>query len=420
MEAIGIVAEYNPFHKGHLWHIQQTKKTKNLPIIAIISGSIMQRGEPAFADKWLRARMAIECGVDLVLELPTAFSLRSAEFFAKGGVKLLEATGVVSHLSCGAEDANIDYAQLARTVLSPAVQETIHQQLQQGHPYAKACELALAGNCASLQLADIATKPNNILALEYAKTLLNTNIEQIIIARNGSNYNDNELTNLASATAIRKAYSNNDEWQQAVPEIVFKLIESNKNAVGYDEAKLWTLLNYKLRICSAKDIIKTTECNEGLENLLLCAVNATSFEEAVAKCTNKRYPASRIRRLFMQLLMSKPRIYLEQDTPAYLRVLAFNNIGRKLLSVMKQTATLPIITKLGCNPYQRQSVSFKQQLELDITAANIVALLRSEQQNNASDFLTSPYYKKQHQFPTGNLFKDSHQTSLLYTITNQI
>lgn len=394
MEAIGIVAEYNPFHKGHLWHIQETKKIKDLPIIVVMSGSLMQRGEPAFADKWLRARMAVEGGVDLVLELPTAFSLRSAEFFAQGGVKLLEATGVVSHLSCGAEDANIDYAQLARTILSPAVQEKIHQQLQQGHPYAKACELALASTANSTQLASIATKPNNILTLEYAKALLNTKIEQIIIARNGSNYNDTELTSLASASAIRQAYFNNANWQQAMPEAVAELIEANKNTVDYDEAKLWTLLNYKLRTSTPEDIRKVTECNEGLENLLLDAVNANSFAEAVAQCTNKRYPASRIRRLFMQLLMDKPRTYLEQANPAYLRVLAFNSTGRELLSAMKHAATLPIITKLGRNPYQNQSEGFKQQLELDITAANIVALLRPEQQNNASDFLTSPYYKK--------------------------
>lgn len=394
MEAIGIVAEYNPFHKGHLWHIQETKKIKDLPIIAVMSGSLMQRGEPAFADKWLRARMAVECGVDLVLELSTAFSLRSAEFFAKGGVKLLEATGIVSYLSCGAEDADINYAYLAKTILSPEVQENIHQQLQQGHPYAKACELALASTTGSTQLASIATKPNNILALEYAKALLNTKIEQIIIARNGSNYNDTELTSLASASAIRKAYTANANWQEAVPSTAAQLIEANKRTIGYDSTKLWTLLNYKLRTCSAEDIASTTECSEGLENLLLSASNASSLEEAVAQCTNKRYPASRIRRLFMQLLMGKSRTYLEQANPAYLRVLAFNSTGRELLSAMKHTASLPIITKLGRNPYQNQSESFRQQLELDITAANIVALLRPEQQSNASDFLTSPYYNK--------------------------
>lgn len=394
MEAIGIVAEYNPFHKGHWRHIEETKKIKDLPIIAVMSGSLMQRGEPAFADKWLRARMAVECGVDLVLELPAAFSLRSAEFFAKGGVKLLEATGLVGYLSCGTEDAAINYAHLARTILSPNVQDEIHQQLQQGQPYAKACQLALASSVSSSHQAAVATKPNNILALEYAKALLNTNIEQIVIARSGSNYNDTELTSLASASAIRKAYADEAAWQTAVPGKIAQLLEANKAVIGYDSTKLWTLLNYKLRTCSAEDIVSMTECSEGLENLLLSTVNVNSLAEAVAQCTNKRYPASRIRRLFMQLLMSKPRSYLEQTAPAYLRVLAFNSTGRQLLSAMKHTATLPIITKLGRHPYQNQSESFKQQLELDITAANIVALLRPTQQNNASDFLTSPYYKQ--------------------------
>lgn len=394
MKAIGIVAEYNPFHKGHLWHIQETKKIQDLPIIAVMSGSIMQRGEPAFADKWLRARMAVECGVDLVLELPTAFSLRSAEFFAKGGVKLLEATGLVSQLSCGAEAAEIDYKALAAAILSPATQEVIHGQLKQGLPYAKACELALQSNADTCKLAAIATKPNNILCLEYAKALLQTDIQQIVITRNGSNYNDTELTALASATAIRQAYHSNDNWQSAVPEAVAQLIEANRTSIGYDEEKLWNLLNYRLRTSSPEDVLRVTECNEGLENLLLNTASVTGFTEAIAQCTNKRYPASRIRRLFLQLLMGKPRTYLTQEAPAYLRVLAFNNTGRELLAAMKHTATLPIITKLGRNPCHNQSNAFKQQLELDITAANIVALLRPQQQNNASDYLSSPYYKK--------------------------
>ena len=389
MQALGIIAEYNPFHSGHLLQLNETKKMVDLPVIAVMSGSFVQRGEPAFADKWLRARMAIDAGVDLVFELPTAFTLRSAEHFAHGGVKLLEATGVTTHLSCGAENAELDYTSLAKKMLEPKTQLALHSYIKKGLSYAQACELALENNSA------LANKPNNILALEYAKALLSTNIKQLVIPRQGNNYNELTLSQFASATAIRKAYFAGDNWQQAVPASTEELLNAHKNALGYDEAKLWLLLKYKLALSTPETILATTECTEGLENLLASAVNCSSFAEAIAACTNKRYPASRIHRLFMQLLLGMPRSYYANNEPAYIRILAFNDRGRALLSTMKETASLPIITKLGKNPCQNQSQAFKEQLELDIAASNIVALLRPSTQSFGSDYLTSPYYKKE-------------------------
>lgn len=388
MEAIGIIAEYNPFHNGHQLHIKETKKLKDLPVIAVMSGSLMQRGEPAFTDKWLRARMAIEGGVDLVLELPAAFSLRSAQYFAQGGVKLLESTGVVSYLSCGAEDGNVDYRQLAKQMLTSEAQDSIRQSLKNGFSYAKACELALGEGSA------LAYKPNNILALEYAKALLPTKIEQLIVSRKDKGYNSLELQEISSASAIRKAFIKGSLWEIALPQSSKQLINENLSLIGYNNNLLWNLLQYKLYTSTTEQILDTTECNEGLENLLLASVKATNLEEAIALCSTKRYPASRIRRLFLQLLLGKPRTFYDQTAPAYLRVLAFNDTGRELLNAMKTTATLPIITKLGKNPAEGQSELFKQQLDLDLTASNLVALLRPQQQPLAKDFITSPYYKR--------------------------
>ncbi|MCQ2372496.1 MAG: nucleotidyltransferase family protein [Phascolarctobacterium sp.] len=388
MKAIGIIAEYNPFHNGHLLHLTKTKKRLSLPTIAIMSGSFMQRGEPAFANKWLRAKMAIACGIDLVIELPTCFTLRSAEFFAQGGVQLLNATGIVEYLSCGVENSQVDYHSLAKLLLTTEMQEKIRNNIKLGRPYAKACELAL-GNSSVL-----ASNPNNILALEYAKALLSTDIQQLLVERQGNNYNDTSLSNLASATAIRKAYYENKPWQQATTEEVTKIIQENALSCSCDYQKLWQILNYKLRISTLEEIEATTQCTEGLESLLAATVNATSFTEAVELCTTKRYSSSRIRRLLMQLLLNKPKHYYSQEAPAYLRVLAFNETGRNLLNEMKKKATLPIITKLGRNPYQGQSDVFCQQLELDIAATNISALFRPTPERFANDFLTSPFYKK--------------------------
>ena len=390
MQAVGIVAEYNPFHNGHLHHLQETKKLTNLPVIAVMSGSFMQRGEPAFMNKWQRARLAVENGVDLLLELPATFSLRSAEFFARGAVNILKATGCVTHLSCGAESPNTDFAKLASIITSEAFQKELQSLIKTGQPYASAYEKTLQA------LADVQAlnTPNDILALEYSKALQNTSITPLFIQREAANYNDANIEgNIASATAIRKAFSENnaDSLKKAVPQNVWQALENHE---AIHEKLLWNLISYRLRLLAPSEIANRCQCTEGLENLLKQAANCTTLEEAVTLCSNKRYPATRIRRLFMQLLLDKERSYLEQAEPAYIRVLAFNDEGRQLLKIMKETATLPIITKLGKNPSNGQSLAFTQQLELELTASDVLALLQNTPEPIGSDFLNSPYYHK--------------------------
>ena len=166
-KAIGIVAEYNPFHNGHAHHLREAKRIAgNRPVIAAMSGSLVQRGLPALTDKWTRARMAVLGGVDLVLELPTVFTCRSAEFFAAGAVKLLAATGMVSHLAFGAEAANSQQLMLTAEFLNePVFQDALHHYLDEGHSYAKSLELTLAEDPSMLTIAE---HPNNILALDIA------------------------------------------------------------------------------------------------------------------------------------------------------------------------------------------------------------------------------------------------------------
>ena len=388
MQAVGIVTEYNPFHNGHLHHLQETKKLTNLPVIAVMSGSFMQRGEPAFMDKWQRARLAVENGVDLVLELPATFSLRSAEFFARGAVNILKATGCVTHLSCGAESPNTHFVKLASIITSEAFQKELQSLIKTGLPYASAYEKTLQA------LADVQAlnTPNDILALEYSKALQNTSITPLFIQREAANYNDANIEgNIASATAIRKAFSENnaDSLKKAVPQNVWQALE---NHAAINEKLLWNLISYRLRLLTPSEIANRCQCTEGLENLLKQAANCTTLEEAVTLCSNKRYPATRIRRLFMQLLLDKERSYLEQAEPAYIRVLAFNDEGRQLLKIMKETATLPIITKLGKNPSNGQSLAFTQQLELELAASDVLALLQNTPEPTGSDFLNSPYY----------------------------
>ena len=416
IHATGIIAEYNPFHNGHLYQLREAQRLTGQPIVVVMSASFMQRGEPACLSKWLRARLAVENGAALVLELPTAFSLRSAQFFASGGVQLLAATGSVNTLSCGVESPELDFGALAQRITSDAAQGRIRSLLSQGKSYAAACAAVLSeaqqeAGVTAMQASSNEgqafaglTKPNDILALEYAKALQATDIKPLFIERRGDGYNDREISGtMSSATAIRQALNNSDDgWQQAVPASVRQALLDN--APGYDAALLWQLLRYKLRLMSVDAIADACQCSEGLENLLKDAAACPSFAEALQLCTSKRYTTSRIRRLFMQLLLDVPRWRWEDNAPAYLRVLAFNDTGRQLLKQMKATASLPIITGLYRNWPQRlqhlqlrQQQIYSQQLLLELRATELWSLLQLNPSLNRSgnDFLTSPAYVKQ-------------------------
>ena len=413
--ATGIIAEYNPFHNGHLYQLREATRLTGQPVVVAMSASFMQRGEPACLSKWLRARLAVENGAALVLELPTAFSLRSAQFFASGGVQLLAATGSVNTLSCGVESPELDFGALAQRITSDAAQGRIRSLLSQGKSYAAACAAVLSeaqqeDGVTAMQASSNEgkafaglTKPNDILALEYAKALQATDIKPLFIERRGDGYNDREISGtMSSATAIRQALNNsNDGWQQAVPASVRQALLDN--APGYDAALLWQLLRYKLRLMSVDAIADACQCSEGLENLLKDAAACPSFAEALQLCTSKRYTTSRIRRLFMQLLLDVPRWRWEDNTPAYLRVLAFNDTGRQLLKQMKSTASLPIITGLYRNWPQRlqhlsmrQQQIYTQQLELELKATELWSLLQLNPDLNryGNDYLISPSYVK--------------------------
>ena len=413
--ATGIIAEYNPFHNGHLYQLREATRLTGQPVVVAMSASFMQRGEPACLSKWLRARLAVENGAALVLELPTAFSLRSAQFFASGGVQLLAATGSVNTLACGVESPELDFGALAQRITSDAAQGRIRSLLSQGKSYAAACAAVLSeaqqeAGVTAMQASSNEgkafaglTKPNDILALEYAKALQSTDIKPLFIERRGNGYNDREISGtMSSATAIRQALNNSDDgWQQAVPASVRQALLDN--APGYDAALLWQLLRYKLRLMSVDAIADACQCSEGLENLLKDAAACPSFAEALQLCTSKRYTTSRIRRLFMQLLLDVPRWRWEDNAPAYLRVLAFNDTGRQLLKQMKSTASLPIITGLYRNWPQRlqhlsirQQQIYAQQLELELKATELWSLLQlnPDLHRYGNAYLIAPSYVK--------------------------
>ena len=353
MQATGIIAEYNPFHNGHLYHIQEAKRLTQQPVVVAMSASFMQRGEPAILSKWQRAALAVRCGADLVLELPCAFTLRSAEHFAYGGVSLLAATGCVNTLCCGAENAATDFLALARIACSADAQSELQALLSQGTGYAAAWEKIFAAHANTL--VKPLNAPNDILALCYAKAIVS----------NGAH---------------------------------LKPLYVERRDAGYDDSLLWQLICYRLRLLSPAQLKERTECSEGLENRLKQAADCASLSEAVAAISNKRYTTSRCRRLLLQLLLDAPRASWQQHSAAYLRVLAFNDTGRELLRQMKSTASLPVITKLGRGwQYDAKlSSNAKEQLALEMKATDSWSLLQKQPQLNrqGNDFYFSPAYIK--------------------------
>lgn len=400
-KAIGIVAEYNPFHNGHVHHLREAKRIAgNRPVIAAMSGSLVQRGLPALTDKWTRAQMAVLGGVDLVLELPTVFTCRSAEFFATGAVKLLASTGMVSHLAFGAEAANTEQLMLTAEFLSePVFQEALHHYLDEGNSYPKALELALAEEPAALEIAE---HPNNILSLEYCRQLLHGGyeIEPVVVHRRGSGYKDKTINGaIAGATAIRehyRGYGIDEALLGTVPATTAKLLREKdlQQRLDISDKILNHLLLYKLRSLTPAQIAAACQCSEGLENRLAEAASCNTFQEIVNTATTKRYPAARIRRLLMQLLLQQYRAMFDNaQEPAYIRVLAFNDLGREMLKEMQDAAQLPVIIKLGRNLLEKYGEKVDQQLAVDIAATNLLTLLQKNQQPQYNaDYTTSPIY----------------------------
>lgn len=398
-KAIGIIAEYNPFHNGHRYQLETAKQLcGDKPVVAVISGNFVQRGEPALLDKWTRAEAALLNGVDLVLELPTAFAVRSADYFARGGVETLNATGVVSHLCFGVETSNekIDVSLLAEYLNTRAAGDLMKHYMTDGNSYGAAWEMVAehwrpgAGR--------LLHGANNILAMAYRRSLLRCHspIQAVAIPRQGADHGEEELTKpYASATAIRNAvYKNADkqELAQVMPADSLALLTSTE-VFPDDPPSLKLLLAYKLASYNANDIYNTSSADNGFSFRLVNSKEALTggWDNFLNTVINKRYSKTALKRLILQLLLEEDRSFWNKtNSPEYLRVLGFNQRGRQLLRVMKTTSKLPIITKLGRLRPHANNDTYNRLLALDIRATDLYYLLQYKLGCYGKDFTTSP------------------------------
>jgi len=344
MKVLGIVAEYNPLHYGHLYHINISREQSGADaVVAVMSGDFVQRGSAAVFDKFARAEAAVRCGVSLVLELPLPWCISSAEGFARGAVGMLEACGVVDTLSFGSECGEVERLRtLAAGLDTLNGSAELRAALQNGLPFAAARQQALAALVGEEEAA-LLRDPNNILAVEYIRAL-RSSMTCITVKREGSRHDG-----VGSASELRARMETGKDVFALLPEGAAAVFarETREGRGPVFSSGLETALMSRLRMLPAEAFTRLPDAGEGLENLLYRAVREEATMEAAAqRCKSKRYALARIRRMLLGAALGLEKD-MNRGIPPYLRVLAADRRGCEVLAEMKKKATLPIIAKAG-------------------------------------------------------------------------
>ena len=342
MKIAGIIAEYDPFHNGHAWHIEQTRRLTGCDgVIVCMDGHFTQRGEPAALSKWDRARMALACGADAVFELPTLFAVRSADAFARGGVAILNGLGA-DVLSFGSEIDDLALlkalAELRRSEPA-ALSESIRRKLAEGKSHARA-----RGEAVSEYLGiprDAVNRPNAVLAAEYLRAIedLGSAMTPLIVPRRGD-YHDEALGEYASASAIRAAWRRGEGALEAIPEA------ARPWAIPDAMHPMDDLLLYRLRGMDAEELAALPDVGEGLEHRLYRLCREAPGREALLEALKcKRYTRARLSRLLTHALLGMDRAHIEAvPAPPYARLIGIRRGSEALLREIKARATLPVVS----------------------------------------------------------------------------
>lgn len=388
MKLLGIIAEYNPFHNGHLYQLQQAKEQYQPDAtIAVMSGNFIQRGDVALFDKFTRAKIAVENGIDLVIELPTYYAVATAEIFASAGIKLLSECGITA-LSFGCEENNIETLDKIADTLAhetEAFQNTLKTHLDTGLSFPQARAKTLQELLPEQDIQPILDAPNNILAIEYLKALKRQNYSCTILPIKRKNTGYHDLTgqeNIASATAIREMMRHKQDVTPYLSKHTLAMDITNKPLFLQD---FQDLILYALRKMSIEQLAELPDVTEGLENRIYNAIHeSTTLNELIEKIKTKRYPETRIKRILISALLGLTKTastqFQQNGGPQYIRVLACNENGKLALSEISKHTKLPIITSLKrflTNANELQ----KNMLFTDISATDIYTLLSEQPMN---------------------------------------
>ena len=387
---LGIIAEYNPFHNGHLYQIEEAKKQTGAEyVVAIISGNYTQRGNSSLVNKWIKAQMAIENGVDIVLELPTIYSVSSAENFAEGAIKILDSLKIVDTLCFGAETDDFAALNNIANVLYNEPKEysaILNHELGKGLSYPKARENALMMYLNDIKrYANIMSGSNNILGIEYLKALkrLKSEMKPFSVQRKKVYYNDEKIIDeFASSTAIRKlvATEQYDDLRKVMPRNSYMLLKEEIRKGNYvlDLVKYEKEILYNVRKMTIKEIAEIPDVTEGLENLIKNAANScNSLIDFVNIVKSKRYTQTRIQRILVYILLgiTKKDMANSKKVIPYARVLGFNARGKEMLSdICNINPRIQMITSVKKFTDQNTNKILKEMLEKDIFATDIYTL----------------------------------------------
>lgn len=385
-KCVGITAEYNPFHNGHLYHLEQSKLATGAQIsVAAMSGNLVQRGHMAICSKWERAEAAVKCGIDLVVEIPTVFACNSAPVFASAAVEILENLGA-DWISFGSESGNIEeLKEISRAMneKEPLIEKLVREKVKEGLSYPRARRDAVALILGD-EKADLLDLPNNILAIEYLKRIQNA--KPVTVKRQGPGYNELEpCEDMASASAIRSMVKISKNVETLTPEPSTEML---KKALHPSEDKIFQIICAKVLTSSREELDRVFAGGEGLGNKLKNEIRkASAYDQLIQRLKSKRYTRTRIERFISHVLLDigAPDLY-----PNYIRVLAFNKTGSRYLKEVKKKGicSLPIITNI--NKDAQNDVALMSAIEKDILAADIFNLASGRNLYDESDYVRMP------------------------------
>ena len=389
-KVLGIVAEYNPFHNGHLYHMEQSIKQSGAEyVVCVISGNFVQRGNTSIVDKWTKTKMAMANGADLVIELPTIYATSSAENFAEGAIKLLDSLEIVNFLSFGIETKDLATLNNIANVLYQEPKEyttMLEHELSRGVSFPKARETALMLYLNDIKrYANVLSGSNNILGIEYLKAIkkLKSNLTPIGIKREKVFYHDQfMIDDFASATAIRKMILSRqfDDIMKVMPRssYLFLAYELQKGHYVIDLSKFQKEILYILRKMTIEEIADLPDVSEGLENAIKNAANScNNIIDLVNIIKSKRYTQTRIQRILIYALLGIDKKMMEnaKKTVPYARVLGVSKKGKELLSeIAKKDPKLNLITSPKKFLDTSRNKLLKEMLQNDIYASNVYTL----------------------------------------------
>jgi len=385
MKIVGLITEYNPFHNGHLHHINLAKSITDADyVVVVMSGNFVQRGAPAIINKYSRTSMALSCGADLVIELPCQFATSSAESFASGAVSILNQMGCIDYLCFGSEYGDISILRNIAEVLAnepDKFKEHLKLYLKDGLAFPVARRKALLDynfdkGISNVELEHILSEPNNILAIEYMKALIKqkSTIEPVTIKRIVSGYHDTSIKeNICYASAIRNALGNSglDNLKKQIPEPVFDILskEYNKTFPIYSN-DFSSLLRYRLLLRNNKPLTSYLDVSSALSNTITNNItNYKNFEDFANLLKSKQYTLTRITRSLIHILLNIEDEAL-QESALYIRILGFKKSSSEVLKIMNQSTSIPIISKLADSKNLLSKAALNM-LEQDIFASDI-------------------------------------------------